>query len=286
VSGLEESPSILAIDGNEAVAITHRPARPAAVGLLILVGGPQYRIGAHRQYVHLARGAAEAGFAAMRFDYRGVGDSEGTYPGFEHVGPDIDAAIGHFLAAAPGVERVALWGLCEAASASLIHSAQDPRVAGMALVNPWVRTEAGRARTYLRHYYLGRLFERGFWDKALKGKLDLRASARDLAGMVKTAAERKPMKAAAAGRLYTERMLEGLETFPNPVLVILSGDDLTAREFETFAAGSRRWRRALADPRVERADIAGADHTFSSKAWKTAVAERTIAWMRRLADGT
>ena len=281
MTGFEESPSILAIAGNEAVAVTHRPARPAPVGLLILVGGPQYRIGAHRQYVHLARRAAGAGFAAMRFDYRGVGDSEGTYPGFEHVGPDIDAAIAHFLSMAPGVERVALWGLCEAASASLIHSARDPRVAGMALVNPWVRTETGRARTYLRHYYLGRLFERGFWDKALKGKLDLRASARDLAGMVKAAAEREPAKA-AAGRLYTERMLEGLETFPNPVLLILSGDDLTAREFETFSAQSGRWRRALADPRVTRADIAGADHTFSSEAWKSAVAERTVAWMRRL----
>ena len=70
------------------------------------------------------------------------------------------------------------------------------------------------------------------------------------------------------------------------VLLILSGDDLTAREFETFAAQSGRWRRALADPRVTRADIAGADHTFSSEAWKSAVAERTVAWMRRLSDGT
>ncbi|RME66758.1 MAG: hydrolase 1, exosortase A system-associated, partial [Alphaproteobacteria bacterium] len=39
------------------LGVLHRPdgAPPSSVGLLILVGGPQYRVGAHRQYVHLAR---------------------------------------------------------------------------------------------------------------------------------------------------------------------------------------------------------------------------------------
>ncbi len=58
---------------NELIGIIHTPDHTAhRVGLLIIVGGPQYRIGPHRQYVHMARYCAAHGIAAMRFDYQGI----------------------------------------------------------------------------------------------------------------------------------------------------------------------------------------------------------------------
>ena len=47
-------------------------------GVLIVTGGPQYRAGSHRQFVLLARFLAARGMAVLRFDYRGMGDSEGA----------------------------------------------------------------------------------------------------------------------------------------------------------------------------------------------------------------
>ena len=51
------------------VGILHEATGECATGVLIVVGGPQYRVGSHRQFVLLARDLAAAGFAVMRFDF-------------------------------------------------------------------------------------------------------------------------------------------------------------------------------------------------------------------------
>src|SRR4051812_2979776 len=67
--------------------------QPVTRGVLIVVGGPQYRAGSHRQFTLLARSLAARGIAAMRFDYRGMGDSEGAMRDFESVQDDVRAAL-------------------------------------------------------------------------------------------------------------------------------------------------------------------------------------------------
>src|SRR5690606_34104291 len=97
------------------------------------------------------------------FDYRGLGDSEGVFQGFEHIEADIRAALQAFRAAVPSLRTIVLWGLCDAAAAiAMMPKHQDP-VAGAVLINPWVRTQEGEARAYLRHYYLRRLLSADFW---------------------------------------------------------------------------------------------------------------------------
>jgi len=60
------------------------------------------------------------------------------------------------------------------------------------------------------------------------------------------------------------RMAEGLDRFKGKLLLILSGKDLTAQEFNEVARASSRWGKLLAAPRVERRDLPEADHTFSA----------------------
>jgi hypothetical protein len=79
--------------GETLVGVLAEPASPAMVGVLIIVGGPQYRAGSHRQFVLLSRQLAATGVAAMRFDYRGMGDSTGSPSSFDDVSEDIAAAI-------------------------------------------------------------------------------------------------------------------------------------------------------------------------------------------------
>jgi exosortase A-associated hydrolase 1 len=260
------------------VGIVHRPPAAARRGVLIVVGGPQYRVGSHRQFLLLARSLTGHGVPVMRFDHRGVGDSDGPYRGFEALDDDIAAAIDAFLAECPEIEEVVLWGLCDAASAVLFYAHRDPRVAGIVLANPWVRTPESEARVYLRHYYLRRLTERDFWRGMLAGHVRPMAAATSLLQLLGRLLGGAP---ASGGRAaLPDRMADGLARFQGPVLLIMSGQDLTAREFEDAASQSAAWRRLLAEERIRREDLAPADHTFSRRAWRDKVATWTLDWLR------
>lgn len=255
------------------LGVVTRPEKPRGRGVLIAVGGPQYRAGSHRQFVLLANDLAAQGYAVMRFDYRGMGDSTGEPRTFENVGDDLRGAIDHFLAEVPEVHEVIIWGLCDAASAALFYGHEDPRVAGMVLLNPWVRTAQSEARTYLKHYYLRQAFSAAPWAKLLRGQFDLAGSAASFV--------RNLRKAGAGGtQALPERMAEGLARFKGQVLLILSGNDLTASEFSDMAAKSKRWRRLLQARRVVQHRLAGASHTFSRREWRDQVSSWTSAWVR------
>jgi exosortase A-associated hydrolase 1 len=254
-------------------------ATPAARGVLIVVGGPQYRAGSHRQFTLLARALAARGIPAMRFDYRGMGDSEGTLRDFEDVGADLRAAIDCFCATVPGLRDVALWGLCDGASAIAFYAASDARVAGVALLNPWVHTTAGAARATIKHYYRARLLERALWAKVLSGRFDWRGAASSALGLARSALARRPAAANAPVSL-PERMRAGLERFDGRILVMLSGADLTAQEFGDVAGSDPRWRQLLEQARVTRHLLPGADHTCSRRAWHEQVVDWTGDWLR------
>lgn len=252
-------------EGERLVGILAEPANtaPAEVGVVIIVGGPQYRAGSHRQFTLLARHLANHGVAALRFDYRSMGDSPGEARDFLRVDADIAAAIAALLAARPALERVVLWGLCDAASAALLYleSTPDPRVAGVALLNPWVRSAATLAQTHVKHYYWRRLREKAFWLKLLRGGVGLTAL-RTLGGNLRLA--RGAGKAKIDSRSFPDRMAAGLRSFDGPVLLILSGDDYTAREFVGYARSSAAWQGLLVRPTLDLHDMPTADHTFSA----------------------
>ena len=124
------------------------------------VGGPQCRVGSHRQFVLLA--LAESSFASLRFDYRGMGDSEGDTRNFEDVGPNLHAAIDALQGACATARRIVVWGLCDAASAAMIHAGSHAAVSGIVAVNPWARSTL-RWPLRVKHYYVARLLDGEFW---------------------------------------------------------------------------------------------------------------------------
>src|SRR5436305_14414062 len=114
-----------------------------AAGLLMVTGGTQTRIGSHRMYERLAKRLAEAGFPCLRYDRRGVGDSEGEEADWRDSGPDIAAAAAAFRRECPQIERLIGFGLCDGASALAIHGA-EAGLRGLILLNPWlVEAQAG-----------------------------------------------------------------------------------------------------------------------------------------------
>jgi len=275
--------------GLDLYGIASVPASPARRGVVIIVGGPQYRVGSHRQFTLLSRDLAASGIPAFRFDYRGMGDSEGSIRTFEDVNEDLRSALDAFAEAVPSVAEFVIWGLCDAASAASFYAHHDPRVCGLVLLNPWVRTEQGIAKTYLKRYYVRRLLAPEFWTKVVKGRFNYREAGRSLRENFGRVFSRNrqagddplpDQNASPSPHPLPERMLDGLSKFTGRILVILSENDLTAQEFEEVAKSSARWRKRMESASVVRRKLAGANHTFSRREWRDQVANWTREWLQ------
>jgi len=254
----------------------------ALPGVLMLVGGAQYRAGSHRQFALLARYFADNGIAVLRFDYRGMGDSEGDARNFEQIGDDIGCAIDAFMQAVPQMSGVVLWGLCDGASAALLYGATDARVSALSLVNPWARTDAGLAQTYLKHYYASHLLSKALWSKILRGQFNPVAAATSFATQLRRAFQRRHGNALQAAPSLPDRLRLGYQEFTGPIQLVLCGNDLTAQEFADLATADRRWHVLLHDHRTERLELPLANHTFSTQAWRDQLAAATLRWLQSL----
>ncbi|AOF86742.1 alpha/beta hydrolase family protein [Hydrogenophaga sp. RAC07] len=247
-------------------------------GVVIVVGGAQYRAGSHRQFVQLARYLADGGFPVLRFDLPGMGDSPGELPSFEDSAPHIAAAIDGFQQRHPGVERVVLWGLCDGASASLLYvdATHDARVAGLALLNPWVRSEVSLARARVKHYYWQRLREPGFWRKLFKGRVSWNAL-KELGVNVLGMSGAPP-----ATQSFQARMAHAWRAFDSPILLLLSERDLTAQEFVEHANLGAAWAEWNHHRCLDQHTLALADHTCSALKSASQCGELSRSWLQQL----
>jgi len=267
--------------GRSMAAIAHLPEpRRATCGVVIVVGGPQYRVGSHRQFVLLARELAAQGIPVLRFDLPGMGDSSGDPVGFERADSAIRAAVDCLMAAAPGIDQVCLWGLCDGASAALMYAPSDARVSALVLANPWVRSESGLAQSYLDAYYGRRLRSAAFWRKIVRDPAIAFKAAVGLVANLRRASGRKTESTQGSDdRSFLGRMLRGGEHFRGRMLVLLSGRDLVATEFELALGRWQRWASAFSGPRVRIEKHPEANHTFSRREWRDWVAVRTAEFI-------
>lgn len=274
-----EIPLSFDCQGSSLLGVLSLPQVPTTVGVVIVVGGPQYRVGSHRQFVHLARALAAGGFACLRFDYRGMGDSEGDCVDFESAGPDISSAIAALIAHA-GVRSIVLWGLCDGATACAFKGA-DPLVAGMVLFNPWIRTDAGASEVAIRHYYADRWLDPRFWRKLRSGNVKIFASLMGFLRNVQRLAMSRMRTGRAVGSTLPDRVAQRIDEHPGPVLVVLSGNDQTAAEYELMSSQPGLLSDAMRRPGVTVTRIPKADHTLSTARWRNDAAAITLGWLNR-----
>ncbi len=264
-------PLTFTCEGATLAGVLHPADGETAV--LIVPGGPQTRAGSHRGFVDLADRLAAAGYPALRFDRRGLGDSDGDDPGFRDSAPDIAAAIAALRTELPQIKQVIGWGLCDGASALALHGVALS-LDGLMLANPWTRDSASTVETpraAIAARYRQRLTSPREWARLLRGGINLRKAIGGL-GRV-TRPETAPQLA--------RDMAAGLHAFDGPTLILLAGRDATAQAFAAL------WRSATFRLLRGRTDIAtamfpDATHTFVRASDATAMAERCVEWLAAL----
>ncbi|QVM82415.1 hydrolase 1, exosortase A system-associated [Novosphingobium decolorationis] len=212
--------------------------------LLIVSGGNETRAGAWDGQAALAARIAEAGYPVLRFDRRGVGDSEGANGGFRTGGPDIKAALQALRRQCPQVARIVAFGNCDGAAALMLTRAQG--CDALVLSNPWTsegEEETAHSPDATRAHYRGRLTDPAAIRRLLSGKVRLGGLVRSLI----TALRPAPVAGGLVGEFAT-----GIATFHGPIRFLVAERDRTG---QTFLG---RWNKA--DPRIHRCP--GASHSY------------------------
>ena len=277
-----EEPVQFSSNGKRLYGILHIPdnsVSPSCV-VIILVGGPQIRIGSHRLYVKLARFLSSHNITALRFDYEGMGDSDGHYVGFEHAGPSITAALDFLNKRFSKEVRAVIWSLCDGASAGALYAGEKPRqIAGLILCNPLVITDEGLARSNLRHYYTKRLKEKEFWAKLLSFKIDMEFTIRSFIDYIKSAnffSNGHLSSTESDEKTLPHRVVDSLVKYKEPVRCILSTDDIVAANFLDVLKKRKKIKKLYAGKRICNYFIKGADHTFTDPEAKKELFETTL----------
>jgi len=137
-------------------------------GVLILNAGLLHRVGPNRVHVQMARFLAERGFAVLRFDLSGIGDSrprEGVVTIADSVMEDTREAL-DLMERMTGLRRFLLIGICSGADIALFAATQEPRVVGAALIDGYFAPTFGfRVGRQLR-----RVFTLRSWLRLLTGQ--------------------------------------------------------------------------------------------------------------------
>ncbi|MFC0589086.1 hydrolase 1, exosortase A system-associated [Novosphingobium aquiterrae] len=243
----------------------------SATGLLIVSGGNEVRSGPWGSQAMLAERIAAAGFPVMRFDRRGVGDSEGENAGFEASAPDIAAALRAFKAQVPSLQRVVACGNCDGASALMLAGGEG--CDALVLANPWTfeatpapvkphaETRPEMTPQRLRAHYLRRIMDPRAWLRLLSGKVRVGALADSLKG---ASAPPAPPTALA------QKIAAGLAAFSGQVTILIAERDRTAQAFLDH------WDKA--DPRLQHCPEAS--HSFVEPQARTWLEQQILAALR------
>ena len=134
------------------------PGSPAAVFANV---GLNHRVGPSRSWVECARALAREGFASLRFDLSGLGDSEPRSDALsdsERAARDLQEAL-DYLAERGLARRFVLIGNCSGVDSLHTLAGRDPRVAGAVYIDGY----AYRNTAFLWRWMLLRWLEPNRW---------------------------------------------------------------------------------------------------------------------------
>ncbi|WP_423602558.1 hydrolase 1, exosortase A system-associated [Sphingomonas sp. MS122] len=243
---------------------------PGTTGLLIVSGGNEIRIGAHRGMAELAANVAAAGHPVFRYDRRGIGDSTGENNGFESTAEDIREAAAAFRREAPQLARLVAFGNCDAASALILFQAEIG-IDALVLTNPWTIEAADDLppAAAIRSRYVEKLKNPRELLRLFTGGVNIRKL---VSGLVKASAKSSQAPAGLPARLAA-----ALDATRMPVTILLAQRDNTALAF------ADHWKSDPFAPARARCALDTCDtdsHSFARPADKAWLTQRVLAALK------
>jgi pimeloyl-ACP methyl ester carboxylesterase len=273
-----EKPISFDSDGLKLYAILGLPdAGPAKQGVVLIHGWSGYRIGPNRILVRTARALNKAGFATLRFDLRGRGDSEG-----ESAETDLDAMIADTCRAASvlkeqgGITHVALLGICSGANvavgaATLMPGGRELVLWSIMTFQPQKkRADAARRTGHFALGYLGKLFRAETWRRLFSGEINFKMVWRVLFGSRSAEKEGRNLKDSSRD------IMDEFTRYRGRALFIHGNRDPEAR-------GAREVFQQFCPAHSIAAEfvlIDGSNHNFHSLKWMDDVITRSITWLQ------
>lgn len=290
-------------DGRTLRGVLHLPERGSGRGFIFVNAGLRYRIGPRQIYVRLARRLTAEGVACLRFDFPGVGNSDGEivdahYDVFDTA--DTSRAVDLLIREA-GVERVTVLGLCSGSRNAVKSAAGDPRIDSLIAVSLPIRFVTPRSATarrqsertgrsevvspessrFLVSSYLRRSRRPGAWLRLLTLRSDYRYIGQILGAFVRLRAGRGG-NGADAGREILDSCRSYLASGRRALFVYGESDTALLQDYrETIARLIEREPALAPSSTHELSVVSGARHTFDTIAAQRALTDRILAWTRQ-----
>jgi hypothetical protein len=226
--------------------VLHHPEggmTPGAPAVLWMSAGQKDRLGAWRMNLVVCRRLAKLGVPAMRFDFHGIGDSEGEHPhgqfvmdlyGYIQTGgmkDDVVCAARHLLAET-GASRLVFGGLCGGAISALFAGSEVRECWGHYLVDLPVTISSAARQKFLEEHpeellrtnpeeaekvwilYLRKVLNPSAWRRLLAGESDYKLLAEALRQRARGGVDRVRPRLPSAARGLLDRVV------PAPVPVV------------------------------------------------------------------
>ncbi|MBO3839941.1 MAG: alpha/beta fold hydrolase [Thermoproteota archaeon] len=241
--------------GERISTVIHIPDETPAPAVVFSHGFTGNKIETHRLFVRAARKMSKEGFVAVRFDFRGSGESDGEFEEMTISSEvsDLNAVL-NFLASRMEIirEKMGLVGLSLGGVVSILTAAQNPIVKA---VCTWSSPAYLRLLSSLRDSFGADL------SQIEKGYVDLPSGYR-------------------IGRMFFEDALKHdiinscARISPRPMLIIHGSQDsvVPVEHARMLYDGAGEPKKIVI--------IEGADHTFNRREWEDKVIELTIEWFK------
>jgi pimeloyl-ACP methyl ester carboxylesterase len=305
-----EAVSFLNDAGYRLHGMLHAPDPALARGICILMLSPgiKGRVGPHRLYLKLAERLVPMGFHLLRFDFHGLGDSEGeltedvmadmynTIQGGRYVDDTIAAM--QWMQSMHGIRHFVGSGLCGGSITALLAAAKDRRIESLLGIGLPVILDGGAAnwgrfltqqqRMQAKHGFFARLLRPQSWWNVVSGRANYRVIWRILLqvfGYNRKAGTTAHSAAAAlpvddTNPLFAPAFFELIDS-NRPALLIYSGADRLQSQFEEKFEARHRDRVSRERCGYSLHTISQANHIMSAPDWVAELCDVSAKWLEQ-----
>lgn len=276
--------------------------------IILLSPGVKMRVGPHLLYNKMTERFLDMGFSVFRFDFYGLGDSEGdlaeslladVYNHIEvgrYVNDTIDSM--DYLKNKIQAKKFILSGLCGGAITGLLAASRDSRVAGLLGlgITAILASSAADPRRYMtkgqlnkmRKGYLRKIFKPDAWFRFLTFKSDYKIMWKSimqplLRKILKQNIKKNNTKEHEidnSNPLFAPAFFNMLKT-RRPMILIFSGADRLYWEFEEKFVNKNKTALMEYNDLYDVNIINNANHIFSFPEWQSEMLSHAEKWLEK-----